>query len=171
MKNKTKSALLILALLLSFSVIFGCKVKTYSVVRERPDRETYGNQGFLTGQSDEPITIEKKTRKTYVVEIESAKPKVKAKKDVVLEMETEIEDDYSMQEDVGLDYFDEAQAIEESSSSVLERTYVVKKGDTLQKISLKFYGTSRRWNKIFKANKDRLKNSDKILPGQVLIIP
>ncbi|KPK42493.1 MAG: hypothetical protein AMJ78_02430 [Omnitrophica WOR_2 bacterium SM23_29] len=50
-------------------------------------------------------------------------------------------------------------------------TYKVQKGDTLQKISQKFYGTSKKWRKIFLANKDKLKNPDKIRAGQTLKIP
>jgi nucleoid-associated protein YgaU len=47
----------------------------------------------------------------------------------------------------------------------------VNKGDTLQKISKKFYGTTRKWNRIYKANKQVLKSQNKIYPGQVLDIP
>jgi nucleoid-associated protein YgaU len=50
-------------------------------------------------------------------------------------------------------------------------TYVVQKGDTLQKISNKVYGTTKKWKKIFEANKDILKDPDEIKPGQTLIIP
>ncbi|NQV04749.1 MAG: LysM peptidoglycan-binding domain-containing protein [Candidatus Omnitrophica bacterium] len=49
--------------------------------------------------------------------------------------------------------------------------YVVKKGDTLQKISSELYGTTKKWKKIFDANKDTLKDPDKIRVGQKLVIP
>ena len=51
------------------------------------------------------------------------------------------------------------------------RTYVVKKGDTLQKIYQKFYGTTRNWNKIFQANRKVLKDKDLLIEGQRLVIP
>jgi nucleoid-associated protein YgaU len=51
------------------------------------------------------------------------------------------------------------------------RTYTVKKGDTLQKISRKFYGTTKKWPLLYKTNKDRLKSQDRVYPGQVLDIP
>ncbi|MBU3911998.1 MAG: LysM peptidoglycan-binding domain-containing protein [Candidatus Omnitrophica bacterium] len=51
------------------------------------------------------------------------------------------------------------------------RTYVVEKGDTLQKISEKMYGTTKRWKKIYEANKDALKSPDMIKVGQKLVIP
>ncbi len=54
---------------------------------------------------------------------------------------------------------------------VADRTYTVCKGDTLQKISEQFFGTTRRWPDIFWANQDTLKSPDVIRVGQVLKIP
>jgi nucleoid-associated protein YgaU len=50
-------------------------------------------------------------------------------------------------------------------------SYTVQKGDTLSKISKQFYGDANKYKKIFDANKDQLKDPDKIQPGQVLRIP
>ena len=50
-------------------------------------------------------------------------------------------------------------------------SYTVQKGDTLSKISKQFYGDANKYQKIFDANKDQLKDPDKIQPGQVLRIP
>ncbi|MFN5649352.1 MAG: LysM peptidoglycan-binding domain-containing protein [Sphingobacteriales bacterium] len=50
-----------------------------------------------------------------------------------------------------------------------EKTYEVKSGDNLSKIAAKFGGIT--WKDIFEANKDTLKDPDKIFPGQVLKIP
>ena len=49
--------------------------------------------------------------------------------------------------------------------------YTVQKGDSLSKIAKNFYGDANKWNKIFDANKDILKNPDLIQPGQKLKIP
>ena len=49
--------------------------------------------------------------------------------------------------------------------------YEVQKGDTLQKISKKFYDTYRKWPQILEANKDVVKNPNRIKPGMVLQIP
>lgn len=51
------------------------------------------------------------------------------------------------------------------------RTHVVRKGDTLQKISRKYYGTTRNYPKIFQANRDKLKNPDQLTIGTRLVIP
>jgi nucleoid-associated protein YgaU len=49
-----------------------------------------------------------------------------------------------------------------------EESYTVKSGDTLSKIGHHF---GVEWKEIFEANKDQLKDPDKIFPGQTLRIP
>ncbi len=51
------------------------------------------------------------------------------------------------------------------------KTYKVVKGDCLWNIAKKFYGDGSKYTKIFNANKDKVKNANKISPGQVLTIP
>jgi len=51
------------------------------------------------------------------------------------------------------------------------QTYTVKPGDTLSKISKQFYGNANDYMRIFNANKDKLKDPDKISVGQELKIP
>lgn len=51
------------------------------------------------------------------------------------------------------------------------RYYTVKKGDCLWNISKKYYGKGSEYNKIFNANKDKIKNPSLIYPGQKFIIP
>ena len=52
-----------------------------------------------------------------------------------------------------------------------QQTYTVKPGDTLSKISKQFYGNANDYMRIFNANKDKLKDPDKISVGQELKIP
>ncbi|MDQ3635043.1 MAG: LysM peptidoglycan-binding domain-containing protein [Acidobacteriota bacterium] len=51
------------------------------------------------------------------------------------------------------------------------RTYVVRPGDTLGKISSRFYGTSRRYMDIYNANRNMLSSPNSVAVGQTLIIP
>lgn len=51
------------------------------------------------------------------------------------------------------------------------RTYTVKSGDTLSRISQQFYGSPSHYQKIFEANRDQLSDPDKIRVGQELKIP
>lgn len=49
--------------------------------------------------------------------------------------------------------------------------HTVIKGETLGKIAKHYYGNAAKYQKIFEANTDILKNPDLIHPGQVLKIP
>ena len=51
------------------------------------------------------------------------------------------------------------------------QTYTVQSGDTLWRISEKFYGNGSSYMKIFEANTAVLEDPDRILPGQELTIP
>ena len=51
------------------------------------------------------------------------------------------------------------------------RIHTVAKGDNLSKIAKHYYGNANEWKRIFEANKDVLKDPDKIFPGQKLQIP
>lgn len=51
------------------------------------------------------------------------------------------------------------------------QSYTVSKGDNLSKIAKHFYGNANEWKRIFEANRDVLKDPDKIFPGQKLVIP
>jgi nucleoid-associated protein YgaU len=51
------------------------------------------------------------------------------------------------------------------------KSYTVKSGDSLWKISEQMYGNGNDWRRIYEANKDRIQNPDVIQPGWVLTIP
>jgi nucleoid-associated protein YgaU len=51
------------------------------------------------------------------------------------------------------------------------KTYTVKPGDTLRRISQEFLGHANEYVRIFEANRDQLDDPEKIQPGQVLKIP
>jgi hypothetical protein len=59
----------------------------------------------------------------------------------------------------------------DSGLAVPPRIYEVVGGDTLSKIAKKFYGDANKYGKIFDANRDQLKDPDKIRVGQKLKIP
>ena len=69
---------------------------------------------------------------------------------------------------------EEPTMVQEDQSTLQNQSfeqYTVGKNDTLQKISKKFYGTTKKWPKIYDANKDVLRGPDKLYPGQTLKIP
>ena len=49
--------------------------------------------------------------------------------------------------------------------------HIVLKNETLSAISQRHYGTPNQWRKIVEANRDTIKNPNKITPGTKLIIP
>ncbi len=51
------------------------------------------------------------------------------------------------------------------------QTYVVQPGDTLGRISQKFYGTTRRYMDIYNANRNVLSSPSRVEVGQELVIP
>lgn len=60
---------------------------------------------------------------------------------------------------------------ERPGNNVGGRTYVVRSGDTLGKISLRFYGTSSRYMTIYNANRGVLRSPNSVEVGQTLVIP
>ena len=51
------------------------------------------------------------------------------------------------------------------------KNYTVKAGDTLSQIAKQLYGDAKLYMKIFDANRDQLRDPDKIRVGQVLKVP
>ena len=49
--------------------------------------------------------------------------------------------------------------------------HIVRAGETLSNISLKYYGSANKWQKIYNANRKAIKDPRKLRPGTRLIIP
>ncbi|MCW5734899.1 MAG: peptidoglycan-binding protein LysM [Enhydrobacter sp.] len=49
--------------------------------------------------------------------------------------------------------------------------YVIKSGDTLSAVAKQFYGDANKYNAIFEANREVIKDADLIFPGQKIRIP
>ena len=64
-----------------------------------------------------------------------------------------------------------APAEEKPAVSPNGQTYEVVKGDCLWRIAQKFYGAGSKWDVIYEANRDSIRNPDQISVGQVLVIP
>ncbi len=171
-KRRAKKMRKVSVLILGLFLLSGCmRVRTYTIEKPRTDTEIEGNRGYLTGTPDEEPRESRlgDTRKISVVEIEFGKRKPQESQEFVTE-EPMVEEDLFFEE--------ETQDIETTSYDLEDielegavKTYVVQKNDTLQKISYKFYGTTRKWKKLFEANQGVIKNPDKLYPGTEIIIP
>jgi len=154
-----------ICILTSTLALSGCVARTYNLTRDRVDQElssTSGNRGYIMGQA--PESGERKTtRTTRVFEFElggSNKTSCPAITPLVAET---IESPTTIQETPTETQVDEIVLNSEK--------YTVAKNDTLQKISKKFYGTTKNWLKLYKANKDVLSGPDKLYAGQIINIP
>lgn len=159
-----------IAFLIAMFLISGCVVRTYSVTKDRVDQGlTHGNRGYLKGDApDGKESAERKsTRTVHVVETEFFPPvrlEKGPKKQTAPVKASVPSQDTEVWGNRGVVYAP-------SAPEPPMRQYTVEKNDTLQKISKKFYGTTKYWQKIFKANEGVLKGPDKIYPGQVINIP
>jgi len=151
----------------------GCtRVRTHVVERDRMDQDlSAGNRGYLVGgppagTQDRPRKL---MRPTYVTETElpdvspsTARKPARWVEEVSSEPGQELIREAS--EAAGTQTPD-------ASAGTAVTTYTVQSSDTLQKISRKVYGTSRKWRRIYEANTDQLESPDRITAGQVLKIP
>ena len=60
---------------------------------------------------------------------------------------------------------------EKSAKRLIPETYTVEEGDTLMRISAKFYGTNRKWRDIKEANKTTISPDGRVKTGQVIRLP
>ncbi len=155
-----------ICLLTSSLALSGCVARTYELTRDRVDQDlssSTGNRGYIMGNAPE-APERKTTRQTRVFEIELG-PANKTQTPCP-----------AVTPSAAVDYSEPEMVIEAQAEPVLESAgefeqYRVVKNDTLQKISNKFYGTTKKWMKIYEANKDILRGPDKLYPGQMLKIP
>jgi len=66
---------------------------------------------------------------------------------------------------------DKSQASVQTSRSNGSQQYTVKAGDTLSKLAAQFYNAPEKWDRIYDANRDQLKNPNYIYIGMKLVIP
>ncbi|MDD5594957.1 MAG: LysM peptidoglycan-binding domain-containing protein [Candidatus Omnitrophica bacterium] len=151
-------------LLFGFAFLLsGCVVRTYESTKDRLDQDlSAGNRGYLMGKAPADEKERKATREIRVVEVELRNP-------IRFEKKNKAVPSSAAQANIETGYTNEPVPTEVAPASF--EKYTVAKGDTLQKISQKYFGTTKKWMKIYDANRDVLKGPDKIRPGQVINIP
>jgi nucleoid-associated protein YgaU len=159
-----------LFLLIMVLFVAGCSVKTYTIEKKRVDTGISGNQGFISGtpKPEEKESNLKDTRTISVMEFDFGP---KSPKGESVQEEEYVEEEYVTErvyvEEEVIEVIEEEPAVRQ----VEYEYYTVQKNDTLQKISQKFYGTTKKWYKLYEENKDTLKGPDKIYPGMKIRIP
>ena len=182
-------------------VLSGCVTRVTPYEADRVDQELKGNRGIVRGKAyDFPEAERKKTKTMYNIEIELSSRKgdkrageeIRGNRGYVNKKEAAKgtiaplkkkgtkrlggtgkmmtpQVVYHKPATVQKEYKED-----EGKGTLIKKeikTYVVQKGDTLQKISEEMYGTAKKWKRIFEANKDILDDPDQIRVGQKLIIP
>jgi len=153
--------------LTSTLALSGCVARTYELTRDRVDQDltsSSGNRGYIMGNAPE-AKERPTTRTTQVFEIELGKTK-----------RSSVPCPSTTPAMASPAYTEEAPILQEEVASVetvseVGQKYTVQKNDTLQKISMKYFGTTKNWYKIYQANKDVLSGPDKLYPGQTITIP
>lgn len=161
-----KNKLIYFGLLGVILILSGCSVRRYDLTQDRVDQNlSSGNRGYLQGQAPEiDESARKTTRTTHIVEVEIPDFKFGKKAKAA-----KTQSSTDMPSSQGYAEITEAGSV--AGPEVKMEKYTVQKNDTLQKISQKFYGTTKKWTKIYDANKDALKGPNKIYPGQVINVP
>ena len=59
----------------------------------------------------------------------------------------------------------------QSTAQLIEESVTVQAGDSLSSIAKLHLGDGNLWPRIFEANRETLKDPDKIFPGQMLRLP
>jgi nucleoid-associated protein YgaU len=168
-------------ILLGVILLTGCLVRTYTIQKPRVDLDIQGNRGYLVGQPQEAPRELKKTRPITIFEIEfgSHPPQVRQPKQRPEESvhKEELPQEEFLQEELLEEELQEEVLSEETAPRDVappEKKYTIytlQKNDTLQKVSKKFYGTTKKWKFLYEENKDVIKNPDKIYPGLKIKIP
>ena len=161
----------------------GITTRAYVADKERVDQDMQGNFGYLAGtpKPDERNKY-KKSRKVYVLEFtkelgEGAVDTTTGAAPASSSSSYEAPAAQSSPEHgrvIELPKFDEEPAVTAPASGTATgspSSYTVQKDDTLQKISKKFYNSYSQWPKIYEANKEAIKNPNRIKAGTVLQIP
>ena len=166
----------------------GVTTRAYIDDKARIDQNMEGgNYGYLQGTpKPEDRSNFKKTRQVYVVEFTKEVPQPPDPPRPVRPTHSDYtsstksapaEPDWAKPvrlprlDDMDADSRQDAAEDSDDKSSSKFVDYTVEKNDTLQKISKKFYNSYKKWPRIVEANKDTLKDPNKIRPGMKLRVP
>lgn len=172
------------AMILGVMFLSGCVVRTYTIQKPRQDLAIEGNQGYLVGT---PKEHQKEPKETWPIRIFEIEFGASAPEDLELSPQEEkslqedlestsygkgvLEEEIYQEEATQEEVIPKEKLTTEPVTSPQYTMYTVQKNDTLQKISKKFYGTTRKWKQIYEENKNVIKDPDKVYPGLVIKIP
>lgn len=165
-----------LILLFMFSLAGCARPRIYTVEKPRFDTEVEGNRGYLYGEPQEAPREGRlgPTRRVSVVEFQLGPDEETVRRGIEIKPRKEKEEVRARikeKELTAAEIEQKAKYLRPPHPEYEYKRYTVQENDTLQKISDKFYGTTRRWLFIFEENRDVLDAADKIYPGMEIRIP
>ncbi|HBM17181.1 MAG TPA: hypothetical protein DD381_12685 [Lentisphaeria bacterium] len=110
---------------------------------------------------DSPVSIDSSINKTVIADTEVA---ILKEKNEELQKQLDL-----LKESKNIDTDTAKQQLSFQTQQSIK--YIVEEGDTLYKISRKFYGSIKYYKQIIEVNKETLKGGTSIKPGDILIIP
>lgn len=159
----------------------GVETRAYIAQKDRVDQKMEGgNFGYINGTPKQPdLSKMSKTRKVYVLEftknpdvtVDELRKPVPPAQPVSIDVPERRSSVAPVEEPVIQPITSSPSTSNASSSVDTPSEYVIQKNDTLQKISKKVYGTYKKWYQIYEANKDILKDPNRIKPGLTIRIP
>jgi nucleoid-associated protein YgaU len=172
---------LALITLVIFAAGCGLETRSYVITKDRVGLDqTSGNGGCVVGKCPPAPAPKETTRKVYVLEITKPVPESEVRKieqNAVNAITEPVETSPALNAapvesapEASPQVAPSVPAIQ-NGENMQTRTYTVQKDDTLQKISKKLFGSYGKWYKIYKANKNKIKNPNVLRPGTVLTIP
>ena len=61
--------------------------------------------------------------------------------------------------------------VEQAEKIKTEKFHIISEGETLSDISYKYYGSANKWRTILEANRETIKDVNKLKPGTKIIVP
>ena len=165
---------LALITLVIFAAGCGLETRTYVMTKDRVGLDqNNGNGGCVVGKCPPAPAPKETTRKIYVLEITKPVPESEVQKieQTAVNAITESAETPSVSTVPAAQPQAAGPVAVANGGNMQARVYTVQKDDTLQKISKKLFGSYGKWYKIYKANKNKIKNPNILKPGTVLTIP
>ncbi len=177
--------LVLITFMLSSCTSSGVTTRAYVTDKQREDQNMEGNFGYLYGTPQpENRGQYRKTRKIYVLEVTKEPEELKELEELPIPKRRETPssqwepaepvtgaEPYKSQPIVIPSFEDDDLTRGQQKGETLFEEYTVQEGDTLQKISKKYYDSYSQWTKIYDINKEIIKDPNRIKPGIILKIP
>ncbi|MFH1406600.1 MAG: LysM peptidoglycan-binding domain-containing protein [Candidatus Omnitrophota bacterium] len=165
------------------SLVLGGCMTAKKVVRERVDQQVSGNQGVIYGDVPPAMRPAKTTREYIQIDVDLDETFSKIKEPFTPKQKTQpapapetvrpapVKPAPAATTRPAPAPMTFAPAAQTPAPSLPPSTYTVKPDQSLSTIAKELYGDGSKWDIIYEANRDKIKNPNKIKAGMTLVIP